>query len=77
MAGSKKVGLAYSGGLDTSCILKWLLEQGYEVVCFLTSVGQVSSSRVHKFRPIVIDRQDEDDWDKIRQKVLKLGQQKW
>ncbi|EFX02371.1 argininosuccinate synthase [Grosmannia clavigera kw1407] len=35
-----KVCLAYSGGLDTSCILKWLLEQGYEVVCFLANVGQ-------------------------------------
>ena len=42
MAGSGKVCLAYSGGLDTSCILKWLLEQGYEVVCFLADVGQVS-----------------------------------
>jgi len=40
MAGSGKVCLAYSGGLDTSCILKWLLEQGYEVVCFLADVGQ-------------------------------------
>ncbi|KAF3939421.1 hypothetical protein ABW19_dt0201535 [Dactylella cylindrospora] len=29
-----KVCLAYSGGLDTSCILAWLLEQGYEVVCY-------------------------------------------
>jgi argininosuccinate synthase len=43
MAGRGKVCLAYSGGLDTSCILKWLLEQGYEVVCFLADVGQVSS----------------------------------
>jgi argininosuccinate synthase len=35
-----KVCLAYSGGLDTSTILAWLLEQGYEVVCFLANVGQ-------------------------------------
>ncbi|KAI9829718.1 MAG: argininosuccinate synthetase [Phylliscum demangeonii] len=35
-----KVCLAYSGGLDTSCILAWLLEQGYEVVCFMADVGQ-------------------------------------
>ncbi|XP_077505557.1 argininosuccinate synthase-like [Amblyomma americanum] len=27
--------LAYSGGLDTSCILAWLIEQGYEVVAFM------------------------------------------
>jgi argininosuccinate synthase len=36
----KKVILAYSGGLDTSVILKWLLNKGYEVVCFLADVGQ-------------------------------------
>ncbi|RDW80237.1 argininosuccinate synthetase C-terminal-containing protein [Coleophoma cylindrospora] len=35
-----KVCLAYSGGLDTSCILKWLLEEGYDVVCFMADVGQ-------------------------------------
>uniref|UniRef100_A0A1B0CVH8 Argininosuccinate synthase n=1 Tax=Lutzomyia longipalpis TaxID=7200 RepID=A0A1B0CVH8_LUTLO len=32
--------LAYSGGLDTSCILLWLLEKGYEVVCLIADVGQ-------------------------------------
>ncbi|KAL4216719.1 Adenylosuccinate synthetase [Mactra antiquata] len=37
---SGRVILAYSGGLDTSCILVWLLEQGYEVVAFLADVGQ-------------------------------------
>lgn len=37
---SKKVCLAYSGGLDTSVILAWLLEQGYEVVAFLANIGQ-------------------------------------
>lgn len=31
---------AYSGGLDTSTILCWLIEQGYTVVCFLANVGQ-------------------------------------
>jgi argininosuccinate synthase len=36
----KKVILAYSGGLDTSVILKWLLNKGYEVVCFVADVGQ-------------------------------------
>ncbi|XP_055384583.1 argininosuccinate synthase [Condylostylus longicornis] len=37
---AEKVVLAYSGGLDTSCILKWLLEKGYEVYCFMADVGQ-------------------------------------
>ena len=35
-----KVILAYSGGLDTSVILKWLLEKGFDVICFLADVGQ-------------------------------------
>lgn len=35
-----RVCLAYSGGLDTSTILKWLLDEGYQVVAFLANVGQ-------------------------------------
>lgn len=35
-----KVVLAYSGGLDTSCILKWFIDQGYEVIAFVADVGQ-------------------------------------
>jgi len=41
MAESKpKVVLAYSGGLDTSVILKWLCEKGFDVVAFCANVGQ-------------------------------------
>ncbi|MCC7130849.1 MAG: argininosuccinate synthase [Anaerolineae bacterium] len=37
----KKVVLAYSGGLDTSVIVPWLVEHyGCEVVCFTADVGQ-------------------------------------
>jgi argininosuccinate synthase len=37
----KKVCLAYSGGLDTSVILRWLIEEyGCEVVAFCADVGQ-------------------------------------
>ena len=36
----KKVVLAYSGGLDTSCIVRWLKEQGYEIICFVADLGQ-------------------------------------
>ncbi len=36
----QKVILAYSGGLDTSVILKWLLEQGYEVFAYMANIGQ-------------------------------------
>ncbi|PKL09254.1 MAG: argininosuccinate synthase [Spirochaetae bacterium HGW-Spirochaetae-7] len=53
-----KVVLAYSGGLDTSVILKWLLNKGYEVICFMANVGQ------------------QEDFDKAREKALKLGASK-
>ena len=36
----EKVVLAYSGGLDTSVILKWLIERGYDVVAYIADVGQ-------------------------------------
>lgn len=32
--------LAYSGGLDTSCILVWLKEQRYDVIAYLANIGQ-------------------------------------
>jgi len=32
--------LAYSGGLDTSVILKWLIKKGYDVIAFVADVGQ-------------------------------------
>src|SRR5947209_10387303 len=37
----KKIVLAYSGGLDTSVMLRWLREEyGCEVVCYCADVGQ-------------------------------------
>ena len=36
----KKIVLAYSGGLDTSCAVRWLKEQGYSVLCFIADLGQ-------------------------------------
>ena len=35
-----KVILAYSGGLDTSVILKWLIEEGHDVDAYIADVGQ-------------------------------------
>ncbi len=41
MSDKKRVVLAYSGGLDTSMILKWLqLERDFDVVCFTADIGQ-------------------------------------
>ena len=37
----KKIVLAYSGGLDTSIILKWLQENyNAEVICYTADIGQ-------------------------------------
>ncbi|NOY38521.1 MAG: argininosuccinate synthase [Chlorobi bacterium] len=35
-----KIILAYSGGLDTSIILKWLIDRGNEVIAYVANVGQ-------------------------------------
>ena len=37
----KKIVLAYSGGLDTSIILKWLQENyNAEIICYTADIGQ-------------------------------------
>ena len=41
MKSRKKIVLAYSGGLDTSIILKWLQENyDAEVICYTADIGQ-------------------------------------
>lgn len=53
----KKVVLLYSGGLDTSCMLKWLQEEyGVQVVALTLDLGQQG-----------------EDLEAIRQKALKFG----
>jgi argininosuccinate synthase len=37
---SRKVVLAYSGGLDTSVAIRWLKDQGWEVVAFTVDLGE-------------------------------------
>ena len=40
----KKVVLAYSGGLDTSCAVRWLKDQyGLDVICFSAFIGEVKN----------------------------------
>jgi len=51
---SEKVVLAYSGGLDTSCILKWLMERGHEVVAFVGDVGQKEDFQAVKEKALAI-----------------------
>ena len=41
MKSKKKIVLAYSGGLDTSIILKWLQENyNAEIICYTADIGQ-------------------------------------
>jgi len=50
----KKIVLAYSGGLDTSVIIKWLMDRGYEVVCYMGDVGQGSDNEKSRKRALKI-----------------------
>lgn len=54
---TKRVVLAYSGGLDTSVAVKWMIEEwGVEVVTLSVDVGQAT-----------------DDWDEVRSRALAAG----
>jgi len=50
----KKVILAYSGGLDTSVIIKWLMDRDYEVICYMGDVGQGADTTSGKKRALQI-----------------------
>ncbi|XP_004928608.1 argininosuccinate synthase [Bombyx mori] len=50
--------LAYSGGLDTSCILKWLIQKNYEVVCFMADVGQNEDFEKAKKKAVAVGAKD-------------------
>lgn len=57
MASKEKVVLAYSGGLDTSCCVKWLQdEKNLDVIAVVGEVGQ-----------------EHDGLEKVKQKALGLG----
>ncbi len=58
---TERVVLAYSGGLDTSVAVRWLMEnQGVEVVAVAVDVGQAAES-------------GGEDWDAIRNRALAAG----
>ena len=59
---AKKVVLAYSGGLDTSVAVRWLIENhGVEVICVAVDVGQSADSTG-------------EEWESIRQRALAAEQ---
>ena len=62
-----KVVLAYSGGLDTSVILKWLLDKGYEVIAYVGDVGQDEDYEAVKEKALKIGA------SKVYVEDLKLG----
>jgi len=58
---AKRVVLAYSGGLDTSVAVRWLIEEyGAEVIALAADVGQATDSGA-------------EDWDTIRARALAAG----
>ena len=58
---TKRVVLAYSGGLDTSVAVRWLMDNyGVEVVAVAVDVGQAAES-------------GGEDWDAIRGRALAAG----
>jgi argininosuccinate synthase len=58
---TERVVLAYSGGLDTSVAVRWLMENhGVEVIAVAVDVGQAAES-------------GGEDWDAIRNRALAAG----
>ena len=51
---AEKVVLAYSGGLDTSVILRWLIEEGYEVIAYVADVGQEEDFQLVEERALAV-----------------------
>ncbi|HWE69727.1 MAG TPA: argininosuccinate synthase [Acidimicrobiales bacterium] len=58
---AQRVVLAYSGGLDTSIAVRWLMENhGVEVIAVAVDVGQAAEAK-------------NEDWDAIRNRALAAG----
>jgi argininosuccinate synthase len=77
---SKKVVLAYSGGLDTSVIIKWLANRDYEVIAYMADVGQESDFETYRKRAlatgaskVVIEDLKKEFVDDFVFKALKAG----
>lgn len=71
--------LAYSGGLDTSCILVWLKEQGYDVIAFLVRRYPILPHSISKRIILILFQANvgqECDFDEVRKKAMALGARK-
>src|SRR4051812_6909113 len=56
----EKVGIAFSGGLDTSAALLWMKQKGAKVLAYTANLGQP----------------DEADFDEIPRKAMEFGAEK-
>jgi len=59
-----KIVLAYSGGLDTSVLLKQFIDQGHQVIAMTLNLGESD---------MVAGEGSQDALEAVRQKALKLG----
>ena len=50
----EKVILAYSGGLDTSVSIKWLTDQGYDVVACCLDIGEGRDTQSIKDKALAV-----------------------
>ncbi|HET9993153.1 MAG TPA: argininosuccinate synthase domain-containing protein, partial [Kofleriaceae bacterium] len=55
MSDIRKVVLAYSGGLDTSVAVRWIIERYHcEVVCFCADVGQDEDLEAARLKALAV-----------------------
>lgn len=52
----EKIVLAYSGGLDTSVAIQWLVESGYEVIACCLDVGEGKNLDFIKEKPLLLEQ---------------------
>ncbi len=50
-----KLGIAFSGGLDTRCAVAWLARQGLEVHCYTADLAQPDEKDPNEIPPIAIE----------------------
>ena len=50
-----RIGVAFSGGLDTRCAVAWLTEQGMEVYAYTADLAQPDEASASDIPPIAID----------------------
>src|SRR3546814_11516187 len=74
----KKVVLAYSGGLDTSVILKWLQETyGCEVVTFTADLGQGEELEPARAKAEMFGVKQRSEERRVGKEGVSTGRSRW